>query len=388
MANFITITGNVTTGALGGLSRSILIVTRETVSGYTPDPETGLIKILSSDEEAFISSNSTKYGLVQAIQCVFGQTYTPPHVYILSSSSGVTSSELNTAKTRPREWTFITLASQTLGVDDEANYLADLTTIGTWLNSNSDKLCVHTFAADEAGGSITIPTALALDGAINSNNRIKTIITNQFDQDDAYSPKIYHNVACAWMAFCLYGTALSRSWGSLSDAHDFAIVSGDTYSSAVRSQIINANLGQYNDARDRGGSVFVYDTLMNDSGSPPDSKQIESSYAIIYIEDYTYITVRNALQAAGKTGVSNDDAGIQEILALANKSLKDMFDLNFILSNAAGEGDYSVKALTAEEVTVLDPTWQTSGVWPSGVITATVRPFGAAHYVTINFNFQ
>ena len=389
MADFITINTNVTTGALGALARIICIVSREAVAGFTPSATTGLYQINSSDVTTFIAANSSSPALCNALNTVFSQSNTPTHVYILSASSGVTSTELNTANINKRAWSFITLVSAGQGAGaDETNYFTDLGVIGVWLTTadGSKKLCAHTYSTEEVSSAITLPAALDTDGAIISNNNIKTIVSNSNHDPDIYT-KLYDNIALAWMTYNLYGSAVSRSWGSLSDSHDYAWVSTDTFGNAVRSQILNANLGQYNGAKDQAGSLFVYDTLMNDNTVPPDSLQMESIAAIKYIQDYVYVYVHNSLQAAGQTGLPNDDGGINAALGLAVQALNNCFDLNLILANAAGAADFVAWALTAAEVTVLSPTWKTSGVWPSGVITAQVVPYGAAHYVTINLNF-
>jgi hypothetical protein len=70
------------------------------------------------------------------------------------------------------------------------------------------------------------------------------------------------------------------------------------------------------------------------------------------------------------------------------KALNDCYTLNLILSKADLSPDFSVGNLTAAQATVLDPAWKTSGVWPAGVVYAVIKPFGAAHYVTINFAFS
>lgn len=387
MADFITITKNIGTGILGALGRAIVIVSREAVAGVTIDPETGLYKINDSDVATFLTNNTASPALSNAMTTLFSQIYIPSFVYILSSPSGVTSIQLDTANRNVRAWSFITLVSELQGsTTDEATYFADLLVIGSWLNSNTDKIGAHTYSTEESGGSITLPTALATDGAIVSNNNMKTIVSNSNHDPDPYT-KLYDNIALAWMGYNLYGSAISRSWGSLSDSHDYAFVSSDNYTTSVRSQILNANLGQYNGARDRAGSLFVYDTLMNDNTVPPDSLQIESLAAINYITDAAYVAVHNALQAAGEEGVPNDDSGISRILNLTDNSLKDSFDLNLILATASNTADYIISALTAKQVTALSPNWQTTGVWPSGVIKAKIRPFSATHYITINFTF-
>jgi len=126
---------------------------------------------------------------------------------------------------------------------------------------------------------------------------------------------------------------------------------------------------------------------MNDGQNPPLTVQIETLAAVYYIEDYIYVLVHNTLQAAGQTGVPNDDAGIQLVGGLVTQGCNDCFALNLILGKSGGGGDFSVALLTAAQVTALSADWQTTGVWPAGVVKATVRPFSATHYVTISFAF-
>lgn len=387
MSDFITIESGTTTGVLGALPRAVVLVTRESVSGYTEDALTGLYKINKTDWTTFIAANSTKYGLINALNAIFNQSSTYDYVYILSTASAaLTSAMLDKANVRPRDWSFLSLVSQTQGISDAVTYFADLLVMGTWATPAKEKIIVNTFSAEESGGVITIPAELALGSAIGSNNNIKTIVSNS--KHDIYGGNYaYDNVALAWLAFCI-NSAVSRSWGSLSDAHDFAYVAADTFSISSRSLIANASLGQYNGAKDRAGSVFVYDTLMNDDVNPPLSKQIETLMAQYYINDYAYVLFHNTYQAAGQTGLSNDDKGIQKGLGTVIKALNDCHDLGLILSKEDNSADFTVKALTAAQVTVLSPNWQTTGVWPAGVYEATIKPFGAAHYVTLRFNFQ
>jgi len=388
--NFINIESGTTTGTLGALPRAVLLVTRETVSGYTADTETGLYKINKTDWTAFISSNSTMYGLINALNAIFNQTYTYDYVYILStggSGTALTDAMLDKANIRPRDWSFMSIVSQLQGYNtDAATYFADLAIMGTWATPAKEKIIVHTYSTEESGGVITIPAQLALGSSIGSNGNVKTIVCNS--KHDVYgSNSAYDNIALAWLAFCV-NSSISRSWGSLSDAHDFAYVSSDSFSVSSRSLITNASLGQYNGAKDKSGSVFVYDTQMNSGVNPATSKQIESLAAEYYINDYVYVLVHNTYQAAGQLGLTNDDKGIQKVLGTTVKGLKDCHDLNLILSKADNTADMSVAFKTAAEVTVLSPDWQTTGIWPAGVITATIKPFSSTHYITLRFNFQ
>jgi len=388
-ANFITIQSLATTGQLGALPRAIVLVSRETVSGFTPDPETGLYKINAADQAAFAAANTTKYGLLNALRLAFGQVYSFPYVYILSGT--VTTALLDQANIRPREWSLITLVDRYngdgTGSVSSVNYFTDLGTIKTWGVRSHKKIVVHTYSKEEALGVLTLPAELVLGGAINEDAGFKTIVSNS-QTTIAPGEIAYDNIAIAWAAFCLNGSQVSRSWGSLSDAHDFELVDADTYTSASRSTIENNSLAQYNGRKDRAGSLFVYDTQMNSKVNPQTTAQIESILAEDYIDDYVYVFVHNALQQAGFTGLPNDDAGIQVVLGLTRQALNNCFDLNLILAKEDLSADFTAGALTAKEVTQLSPTWQQTGIWPAGVIFATIRPFSAAHYVTINFTYQ
>lgn len=397
-SEFIKIQSVTTSGALGSLPRAVVLCTRETVTGYTADSETGLYKILSTDLETFEAANSDQYGLINALRTIFNQVYAYEFVYILSTGgtgTALTEAMLNKANKRPRDWSFATIVSQYQGggagapVDEATKYFADLGVLAGWATDPKGKIIVHTYSKEDNGGTLSLPTELALGSTIGSNNNVKTIVSNSQHEmtDDPSAPVAYDNIALAWLSYNIAGLYLSRSWGSLSDAHDFEYVSADTYTTASRSVIENAALGQYNGAKDRGGSVFVYDTTMNDSQNPPLSLQIESLAAKYYIEDYVYVYVRNTLQAAGQSGVPNDDGGIQLVSNLVQKALRDCWSNNLILSKDNGSPDFSVATKTAAEVTTLSANWQTTGIWPAGVISATVKLFGAAHYVVINFAF-
>jgi len=387
MSNFIEIISQASSGVLGALTRSVVLVTRETVAGYTADPQTGLYKINSTDLTAFIAANTTKYGLINALYAVFNQTFSYNYVYILSTSgSALTSANLDLANARPRDWSFLTLVSQSQGILDESTYFADLETMGTWATAPKQKIIVHTWSEEEyLGAAITLPAQLQLGGSIGANGQIKTIVSNSkhtISGNDAYD-----NVALAWLTYCI-NSAISRSWGSLSDAHDFEYVGADSFGSASRSVISNASLGQYNGAKDRAGSVFVYDTQMNSGVNPATSVQIEALTAQYYTDDYIYVLVHNVYQGAGMTGLPNSDPGIQKVSGTVKRGLRDCFDLNLILAKEDGSADFSVATLTAAQVTQLSANWQTTGLWPAGVITATIRPYSAAHYITLVFNFQ
>jgi hypothetical protein len=395
-SNFITIESSTTQGALGALTRAILFFSREAVAEFTPDPQTGLIRINSTDLETFITENPTSVALINSLTNVFSQNYSPDYVYVLSEPTGITTALLNKANKNPRSWSFITVVDQFQGDGEGATggdttaYFNDLETIGSWLTRPLGKLLVHTYSVEQADEDtvITLPTELQSGGSIRENTLIKSIVCNSRHQEDEYADYVYDNIAVSWMAYNLNGVAVARSWGSLSDSHDYEFVSADTYNQASRSLIENNSLAQYNGAKDRAGSAFVYDTQMNDETAPPETLQIETQTSIFFIEDYVYVYVRNALQAAGQTGLPTDNAGIQKVSGLVNQALKNCYDLGTILSKVDGSPDYSVATLTAAQVTVLSPTWQTTGVWPSGVVVGTIRPFAATHYITINFAFQ
>jgi hypothetical protein len=392
-AEFITISSVATQGTLGPLPRIPLLVTRELVAGFTPDPETGLYRINSTDYEAFIQDNPTKYGLRNALRVVFGQVYIYPYVFILSAPDGVNETLLNTANRDKRAWSFITYVDRYngggTGGSGEANYFADLETIKAWGPAPNEKIVINTYSKEQ-DGTLSLPAELLLGGSINEDSGFKTIVSNSQSQIDIVngSPVFaYDNIGLAWMAYCINSGAVSRSWGSLSDAHDFLLVSADTYSQASRNVIANNSLGQYNGSKDRANSVFVFDTQMNDDVNPPLTDQIEARLAGYYINDYVYNYVRNTLQAAGQNGLPNDNAGIQTVLGLVRSALNDCFGLNLILAKEDGSPDFTVSALTAAQVTALAPNWQVTGVWPTGVISAKIRRSSAAHYITFNFAF-
>jgi len=385
-AEFITIESVATTGALPALTRSLLLVTREAVSGYTPDSQTGLIKINSTDEAGFATANPTKYGLINALRLVFGQNYAYQYVYILSKTSGLSTADLDNANRDPRAWSIISYVERYngggTGGSGSANYFADLATISTWGVRSHRKVVLHTYSMEEGD---SLPYHLVLGGDINSDNGFLTIVSDS--KSTLSGNTVYDNIALAWASYCINGPAISRSWGSLSDAHDFELIDGDAYSNTTRATSANNSLAQYNVAKDRAGSLFVYDTQMNSDVNPPDTDQVETVLAGDYIEDYTYVLVHNTLQAAGQTGLPNDDAGILTLLGIVRKALNDCYALNLILSKADLSPDFSAGALTALQVTQRAPTWQQTGIWPSGTVFATIKRFGAAHYVTINFTY-
>jgi hypothetical protein len=389
-SEFIRIQTTVSTGALGSLTRSIVIASRESVTGFDIDTATGLYKINSSDLAAFVAANEAgSPGLSNAMRTVFAGSIKPDYVYVLSTVGvALTSAMLDKANVRPRDWSIITLASATQGIDDESAFLTDAATVGTWISATSGKLFVFTFSMETGDvNSSSMPATLKKGGAINANNKIKTLISDSKHYIiDEYTPT-YDNTALAWLAFCLYGGAVVRSFGSLSDAHDFAYVSPDEYTTTERNYIAAQLLGQYNGLKDYGNTPFVWDTLLNDENDPPTSRQIESQLAIDFTDDYVKVGVRNRLQAAGQTGLPADQVGINTLYAIVDQLLKDCWNLNCILTTEKGDPDYVLTALSASQVTTLDPTWQQTGEWPSGVIQATIRPYAATHYVTLNFTY-
>jgi len=384
-AEFITIQSVATQGTLPALTRSLLLVTREEVTGYTPDPETGLIKINSTDEDTFAETNATSLGLINALRVCFAQSYAYTYVYILSDPDGVTSAALNDANRDPRAWSIITLVDRYNGGGDGGDaypYFVDLEVIAEWGVRSHKKVVLHTYSMEEGE---ELPAKLLLGGSINSDNGFLTIVSDSKSTITAQT--VYDNIAIAWASYCINGPAISRSWGSLSDAHDFELIDSDTYSNSTRSDIANNSLAQYNGAKDRAGSLFVYDTQMNSDVNPPTTDQVETVLAGDYIEDYTYVLIHNTLQAAGQEGLPNDDSGIRTLLAIVRKGLRDCFDLNLILSNEDNSPAFNAGCLTAVQVTIRSPNWRQTGVWPSGTVFASILRFGAAHYVTINFTY-
>ena len=383
-ARFITIQSVTTTGTLPALTRSLVLVTREEVTGYTPDANTGLIKINSTDEDSFATQNPTSLGLRNALRVCFAQNYSYSYVYILSAPDGVTTADLNKANRDPRAWSILTYVDRYNGgyAGTQYQYFVDLESIKEWGVRSHRKICLHTYWLTEGDD---LPEKLLLGGSIGSDSGFKTIVSDSKSTIDGND--VYDNIGIAWASYCINGPEVSRSWGSLSDAHDFELIDADAYSNTTRSAIENNSLAQYNGAKDLANSLFVYDTQMNSDVNPPDTDQIETVLAGDYIEDYTYVLVHNTLQAAGQSGLPNDDAGLLTLAGLVRKALNDCFSLNLILSKDDKSPDFSVGNLTAQQVTVRDPAWKTSGVWPSGTVYGTVKRFGAAHYVTINFAF-
>lgn len=382
--DFLNITSQITQGVTGNLTRSLLIFSREEVTGFTPDPETGLYQINSTDLDAFETANPTSYALIYNLRIPFGQTYIYPYVYILSDPTGLTSALLNQANLNPRDWSFITIADRLQGSDSEdssyVDLMSDIDTIATWNVETIGKILVHTLSLEETDSAITVPSDF-LDNGEFRLLRIKTLISDDKTMLPGSIP-VYHNVILAVLSFVINGIVLARSWGSFSDAFDFAIIDSDSYSSTVRSYIENNGLGQYNARRDRTGKKFFYNTLTNS-----EDIQIESLTSADYIKDYVYVYINNITTAAGFTGLTNDDAGIQLFVSLIRKALNDCFENGLILSKSNGTIDAKVAFLTAEQVTAIDPSWQSTGVWITGMFVATIRPYACAHEIQLNFIF-
>ena len=390
-AKFITIASSATTGLLSGLPRRIVFATREIITGYTPDTQSGLIAVTADMVTAFIADNPTALGTAQFLNTVFGGSIVPDMVYILPTGGGaLTSAMLNKANYYPRNWSILNVGSQTNGLDDEATYLADCVVASLWCTDSTEKIFIMSFSMADEG---TLPDELLLaggsgePGALMTQNRTMTLVTNA-NTEVSTGVYVYHNPLLAALVHALYGGSIARSIGSLSDAHDFENVDGDTYSAATRAYIALNSLAQYNSAKDQGGACFVYDTFLNDDENPPTSLQIESQIAIDYINDYCVITPRNALIAAGRTGVPGDYTGVMEVAALTRAALDTLWKAGAILTNEDGTPAYTLITKSAAQIAALDPAWQSKGVIPVGAIVATIKPYAAVHYYTIAFNFN
>lgn len=382
---FIKVVSSSTTGTLSSLPRDIVVVSRETITGFTADTNSGLVKITSAEVEAFNTANPSQYGFKKALQTAFAGTAQPNEIYLLSTGGvALTSAMLDKANYAPRSWSFLTVVSQTNGLTDSATFIADCTIAATWATSAKHKVFFHSYSMVDAG---TLPAALLLGGALTTKERTISVITNAADVIDEYT-SVYHNPLLAALVFVLYGGSIARSIGSLSDAHDFADVDGDTYSATTRAYIAANSLAQYNGAKDQGGSLFLYDTFMNDSVNPPTTSQLEAIIAEDYIDDYVPVYVRNALQAAGQTGVEASYKGIMQLYSLTNTALTNLWQAGAILTNSDGTPDFTLIVASLAVINALDPAWQTEGVIPVGSITGEIAPFRALHYVTIKFNYN
>lgn len=390
-AKFITIASSVTTGLLSGLPRRIVFATRETITGYTPNALTGLIAVTADMVDAFIAANPTALATAQMLATVFGGSIVPDMVYILPTGGGaLTNAMLNKANYYPRNWSILNVGSQTNGLDDETTYLADCLVASLWCTDSTEKIFIMSFSMIDGG---TLPDELLLaggsgePGALMTQNRTMTLVTNANTEVDT-GVYVYHNPLLAAVVHALYGGSIARSIGSLSDAHDFTGVDPDTYSAATRAYIALNSLAQYNGAKDQGGAAFVYDTFLNDAVNPPASLQIETQIAIDYINDYCVIAPRNALIAAGRTGVPGDYTGIMEVAALTRSALETLWKAGAILTNEDGTPAFTLITKSAAQIAALDPAWQSKGIIPVGAIVATIKPYAATHYYTIAFNFN
>ena len=389
-SKFISISSSTTTGLLSGLPRRIVFATRETITGYTADTLTGLITVTSDMVAAFIAANPTALGTAQMLNTVFGGSITPDYVYILpTGGTALTAAMLNKANYYPRSWSILNVGSQSNGLTDATTYLADNVVASLWADTH-EKIHPMSWTMEDGG---TLPDELLLAGGsgepgeLMTQKRTMTLVTNARTEVST-GVYVYHNPLLAALVHALYGGSIARSIGSLSDAHDFTGVNGDTYSAATRSYIALNSLAQYNGAKDQGGANFVYDTFMNDDVNPPTSLQIETQIAIDYINDYCVIAPRNALIAAGRTGVNGDYTGVMEVAALTRNALETLWKANVILSNADGTPAFQLITKTAAEIAALDPAWQSKGIIPVGAIVANIKPYSAMHYYQIAFNFN
>jgi len=386
--NFISVVSSSTTGALGSLPRSMVFATREVITGYTPDVNSGLITVTEAMVPDFEVANPNAYGTNQFLDTAFAGSAKDSKVYILStggSSTALTSDMLDKANYTPRSWSFLCVGSQTNGLEDSANFLADCKVASDWCTPAKHKIFFHAFSMADGG---TLPAALLLGGDLTKNSRTISIITNAHTTIDA-STDVYHNPLQAALCWALYGGTPARSIGSLSDCHDLPGVDGDTYSAATRAYIAGQSLMQYNGAQDQGGSLFCYDTYMNDDANPPTTPEIETVIAQDYIDDYVTVFVRNALQAAGQTGVEASMKGVGQIYSLVNSALQTLWSLGVIQTNAAGNAaDYTLIMLSKTQIDGLNPNWQSEGVIPVGSIVGNIRAYAAVHYATIQFNFN
>jgi hypothetical protein len=97
---------------------------------------------------------------------------------------------------------------------------------------------------------------------------------------------------------------------------------------------------------------------------------------------------RNALQAAGQTGLEASMKGVGKLYSLVNNALQILWSIGVIATDATNKPDYTLTMLSQSQITGLDPSWQTSGVIPIGSIVGNIRAFSATHYATIAFNFN
>ena len=383
--NFIQVSSKATTGALGSLPRSMVVATRETITGYTPDSNSGLITVTPAMVAAFAAANPTAYGTIQFLNTAFDGSVQDNQVYVLpTGGDALTSAMLTKANYRPRSWSFLSVSSQTNGLTDPSTFLADCVTASNWCTPDLHKIFFHSFSMADGG---TLPADLLMGGALTLNSRTISIITNAYSVIDT-STDVYHNPLIAALAWSLYGGSPARSIGSLSDCHDLPGVNGDTYSAATRAYIAGQSLAQYNGAQDQGGSLFVYDTNMNCAVNPPTTPEIESVIAEDYIDDYVTVFCRNSLQSAGQTGLEASMKGVGKLYSLVNTALGILWSLGVIATNDSNSADYTLIMLTKTMIDGLNPSWQSEGIIPIGSIVGNIRAFSATHYATILFNFN
>jgi len=384
-ANFINVVSRTTTGVLGSLPRSMVVASREVIAGYTPDVNSGLITVTAAMAAAFIAANPTAYGINQFLETAFAGSVQDSKVYVLSTGGGaLTEAMLDKANYSPRSWSFLCVASQTNGLDDESDFLADCVVASEWSTPAKKKIFFHAFTMVNGG---TLPSELVLGGELTLNSRTKSIITNAKTEIDEYTD-VYHNPLQAALIWALYGGSIARSIGSLSDCHDLPGVDGDTYDATSRAYIESNSLAQYNGAKDQAGSLFVYDTFMNSAVNPPTTPQIEAIIAEDYIDDFVTVFVRNTLQAAGQTGLEASMKGVGKLYSLTNTALETMWSLGAIATDAFNKADYTLKMLTQNQITGLNPAWQSQGVIPIGAIVGLIKPYSAIHYATIEFDYN
>ena len=383
--NFIQVVSKTTTGKLGSLPRSMVVVTRETITGYSADVNSGLITVTPSMADDFASANPEAYGTNQFIKTSFAGTVQDSQVYVLSTQgASLTAAMLDKANYSPRSWSFFCVASQTNGLLDSSSFLADCAVASNWAVPSLKKIFFHSFTMIDGG---SLPYQLLLGGTLTINARTKTIVTNASTYIDEYT-SVYHNPLQAALVWSLYGGSIARSIGSLSDCHDLPGVSGDSYSATTRAYIEANSLAQYNGAKDQAGSLFVYDTFMNSGVYPPTTPEIETIIAEDYIDDYTTVFVRNSLQAAGQTGLEASMKGVGKLYSLTNTALSTLWSLGAIDSTSQGQPDYTLIMLNQSQITALNPSWQSDGIIPIGSIVGGIRAYAATHYATIEFDYN
>lgn len=385
-SSFIRTISTLTTGALGALPRSIVLVTRESItSSYTPDPLTGLISITASNYEAFYDDNiSGAPGVAVDVKNEFAGSVAPNTLYVLSTGGvAVTSNMLTLANSNPRLWSVISLSSQSRGIDDTSAFFTDAATINSWCTDAREKLFIFTASIDADDDTPELPAQLGAAQPLRAAApNTLTCVSNAYEDIDEYT-RVYNNPILAVMVFVLYGGYVSRSAGSLSDAHDVPGALGDTFSQTFRNTIEENSLSQYNGAKDAGGSLFLYNTQMNDDVYEPTTPQIETKIAQYYTADYMRVYVRNKLQAAGQPGVVANYRDLIKIFAVFNAGLNDCNRVGAIQTNAQGQPDFVAILKSEADVDALDPSWRNTGKYPVGAISAQIRYYAAGHYLPL-----